>query len=398
MPALSQSSRDLRIAHFTAPFVAVLVGFGGSLAVVIAATQALQASPAETVSWITGLCIAMGVSATALSLWHRIPIVTAWSTPGAALIAATAGGAQAVTLPEGVGAFIVAALLILATATLAPLGRLIDKIPAGIAAAMLAGVLIKFVTPVFDSATMAPWFVLPLVGLFLLARRVNASLAVIAVLVAGTALASALGMMAPIDRSSPFGTLVLVYPAFNPTVLIGLGVPLYLVTMASQNLPGAAVLRTAGYTVPMASALGVTGGVSLLLAPFGVHTSNLAAITAALCTGPDVHPDPAQRWPAGVVYGLLYLALAVFAGFFVAGFKAMPPELIKAVAGLALLGPMMGALAAATADTTTRFPAIVTFAVTASGFVLGGIGSAFWGLVIGLVAWAVERFAATRSQ
>jgi benzoate membrane transport protein len=380
-----------RLALITAPFVAVLVGFGGSLAVVLAAIRALGASDAQSVSWITGLCLAMGVSATVLSLWHRMPIVTAWSTPGAALIAATAtAGAATVTLPQGVGAFILAALLILATATIAPLGRLIEKIPAGIASAMLAGVLIKFVTPVFDSAATAPWFVLPVLGLFLVVRLFNAALAVIAVLVAGTALAAAMGTLAPIVTKAPFGSLTLVSPVFDVPVLLGLGIPLYLVTMASQNLPGAAVLRAAGYTVPMASALSVTGLISLATAPFGAHTSNLAAITAALCTGPDVHPDPAKRWPAGVVYGLLYLVLAAFAGLFVAIFQAMPPALTKTVAGLALLGPLMGALSAAMGHERTRFAAILTFAVTASSFALGGIGSAFWGLVAGLTVWAGE--------
>ncbi len=390
MPAMPAAVRvpAFRLSVITAPFVAVMVGFFGALAVILAAAAAVAATTNQTVSWIAALCLAHGISAIVLSVWHRIPIVTAWSTPGAALIAATAG---TLALPQAAGAFLLAGALLTATAAIAPLGRAIEKIPAGIASAMLAGVLIKFVTPMFDTAAANAALIMPLFGLFIVARLFSPTLAVIAVLASGMALSAALGLTGPISTAQPFGALELIWPVFDPAVLIGLGIPLYLVTMASQNLPGAVVLRAAGYKVPMASALGVTGLLSVAIAPLGAHSINLAAITAALCTGPDVHPDAARRWPAGVVYGLLYFALAAFAGFFVALFHAMPVALITTIAGLALLGPLMGALAAAMADAGTRFPAILTFAVTASSLTLFGVGSAFWGLVAGLIAWGLEQ-------
>jgi benzoate membrane transport protein len=366
------------------------VGFGSTIALIIAAAQAVGASPAQTSSWVAGLCLATAASSALLSLRHRLPIVGAWSTPGAALIAATVG----LTIEAAAGAFLVAAALVVVTALFRPVGTLIERIPAPVAAAMLSGVIIRFVVAVFDSAQGAPLLVLPLVGLFLVVRLVNPAMAVLAVLAAGLAAAFGFGLAQPIGPGSLLSTLTLVTPAFEPAVMVGLGVPLFLVTMASQNLPGFAVLRASGYpTVPSRSILAVTGLASLATAPLGAHTSNLAAISAAICTGPDTHPDPAQRWRAGVAYGAIYVLIATFGGGLIAVITALPAELIKTVAGLGLMGALAGALGTAMADEGKRFPAILTLAVTASGLSLFGIGSAFWGLLAGLIAVGLDALA-----
>ncbi|MFN8720873.1 MAG: benzoate/H(+) symporter BenE family transporter [Rhodospirillales bacterium] len=383
----------MRPSVVTSAVVATLVGFAGTLAIVISAAKAVGAGPAETSSWVTGLCLAMAGSSVVLSWRHRIPAITAWSTPGAALIAATAG---TIAFDAAVGAFVLAALLVLATAAVRPLADLVARIPPSLASAMLAGILVQFAVAVFQMAGAEPAFVLPLVALFLVARVLLPSMAPIAVLAGGVALGAATGRIGDVGGALAVSDLMLVTPAFDPAVLIGLGVPLWLVTMASQNLPGFTVLRAAGYPVPARSILTVTGLASLLTAPFGAHTSNLAASSAAICTGPDTHPDPAKRWPAGVAYGLCYLLLAPFGASFAALFAALPGPLVATVAGTALMSPLAGALGGAMAEPKDRFAAVVTFAVTASGLGLLGIGAAFWGLVAGLATLGLERAAAAR--
>jgi benzoate membrane transport protein len=380
----------MRISVFSAALVAALVGIAGALAVVLAATDAVGATPAQQASWVTGLLLAMAITSPLLSLAHRIPIITAWSTPGAAVIAATAGS---VRFEAAVGAFLLAALLILLTALVRPLGRLIERIPMPIAAAMLAGVLLRFVVAMADGLNEAPLLVLPLIALFLLLRRLAPSLVMMAVIAAGIGLAQLMGLLDRLPSRLELTTVVLVTPELDPAVLIGLGVPLYIVTMASQNLPGAAVLRAAGYPVPMASILAATGLASAVTALIGAHTNNLAAITAAICIGPEAHPDRDRRWLTGLAYGVIYLVLAAFGASLVALFAAFPAPLLKAVAGLGLIGSLTGALATALGDERGRFPAVLTFAITASGLAAFGIGSAFWGLIGGLVALAFEAAA-----
>ena len=384
----------MRLSLFSNALVAVLVGFGGSVAIVLAGGQAVGATPAQSASWISALCLAMFVTSTTLSVLHRMPIVTAWSTPGAALIAATAiGGVPTYSIEVAVGAFLFAAALILLSAAVKPLATLIAKIPSALASAMLAGVLIGFSIAVFDQAAKDPLLVLPLVAVFLIVRMVSATWAVIAVLGAGIAWAAILGKIAPMTGGIELTSLELITPVFDPAALIGLGLPLFLVSMASQNLPGFAVLRAAGYEPPTRSALAVTGLASLLTAPFGAHTTTLAAITASLCTGPDTHPDPNKRWISGIFYGLGYLILAGVGVSVVAGFAALPTGVIVTVAGLALIGPLMGSMSAALAPDATRFPAVLTLTATASGLTLFGIGSAFWGLVLGLLALGLDSLA-----
>lgn len=369
--------------------VAAFVGFSAAVAVVLAAAQALGATPAQTISWVAGLAIAQALASLVLSWRHRMPIICAWSTPGAALIAATSG----VDMAAAVGAFVAAAVLMMLTAALRPLGALVERIPASIASAMLAGVIFRFVVAVFDEMRLQPAMVLTLLVVFLLARLWNPFLGVIAALAAGLALAFGTGA-----ATLPAGTVALtelswIQPRLDITVIVGLGLPLYLVTMAAQNLPGFAVLRASGYKPPTASCLFVTGLVSLLSAPTGAHMTNMAAISASICTGADTHPDPAQRWKAGLWYALFWLAIAATVGMLLALIVAMPKALIVAVAGLGLAGSLTGALGQAMHAERERFAAVVTFAIAASSLALFGVGSAFWSLVAGLAVLTLDKAA-----
>jgi benzoate membrane transport protein len=375
------------VSTAAAALVATVAGVGGTLPVVLAAAQAVGATPAEASSWVSGLGIATAATALFLSVRYRMPIITAWSTPGAALIASTSGVPG---LRAAVGAFVLSAVLILLTAAIRPLGRLIERIPPGIAAAMLAGILLRLVIAMIEQVPVAPLLVLPLIALFLVARGLVPTLASLVVLAAGAALAWSLGLVKPIP---PLGLTILALevPAWDLATLIGLGVPLYLVTMASQNLPGFAVLRASGYQPPTQPVLAATGLASLVTAFLGAHTSNLAAISAALCTGPDAHPDPARRWMTGPFYALWWGLIALFGSSLVGLFGALPPALLATVAGLALLGSMASAMGSALAADQDRLAAAGTLAVTASGITLIGVGSAFWGLVFGLLILGLDR-------
>ncbi|MBM6582364.1 benzoate/H(+) symporter BenE family transporter [Microvirga sp. BT689] len=376
----------MRLSIVTSAVVAALVGFGSTIAIIIAAAQAVGADPAQTSSWVAALCLAMAATSGYLSIRYRMPVITAWSTPGAALIAASAG----ISIHAAVGSFLLAGVLIVLAALIKPFGRSIERIPTSIAAAMLAGVLLQFVIGVFQSAQGAPGLVLPLVAIFLVVRLFNPALAVLAVLFVGLGIAFGGGMAQPLASNLSLSSLTFIEPAFEPAALIGLGLPLFLVTMASQNLPGFAVLKASGYQPPSRPILAVTGLASVVTALFGAHTSNLAAISAAICTGPDTHPDPAKRWMVGPFYSLSYVIFAAFSAALIGLIAALPPELIKTVAGLALMGAFAGSLGSALSEASKVFPAVVTLAVTASGLTLLGIGSAFWGLAAGLVTLGLD--------
>lgn len=367
-------------------FVAAIVGFGGTLALIIAAASAVGADRAQTTSWVAAVCLAMAVETAWLSWRYRMPIVTAWSTPGAALVAASVG----FSVEEAIGAFIVAAILLVATGLFGPLTRLISRIPVSIASGMLAGIVVTFVMAAARSVQADAALVLPLLAGFFVVRLFSPALSVLLVLVGGALLAWFTGRV-PELPALEISTLTWIAPSFSPASVIGLAIPLYLVTMASQNLSGLAVLRASGYRPPAGPLIAVTGGVSLLTAPFGAITTNLAAISAAICTGPDAHPDPDKRWLTGPFYALTYLVFALFGASLVALFAVLPPSLIVLVAGLGLLAPLANALSIAMTDPGDRIAATVAFAVTASGLTLGGIGAAFWGLVAGLIVLALDR-------
>lgn len=376
----------MRFSVLASASVAAIVGFGGTLALIIAAATALAATQAETASWVTALCLAVAASSAWLSIRYKMPIITAWSTPGLALIGASIG----FTMPEAIGAFIVTAIAIFFTGLIKPLSALVSKIPAAVASGMLAGVLLSFVLAAAKAAAIDPWLVLPLAAAFFVIRIFNPSLAVIVVLIAGVIFALMSGRVENLPQPE-LSTLVLIQPVFSLSAMISIALPLYLVTMASQNLPGFAVLRASGYEPPTGAALQVTGITSLLTAPLGASTSNLAAISAALCTNPDAHPDPKKRWLTGPVYAIIYIIFAVFGASLVAIFAVLPPVLIALVAGLALMAPFINAISLALASEKDRLAAIVTFIVTASGIAFLDVGSAFWALVAGLFVIATEK-------
>lgn len=379
----------MRLSVVVSSFVAAIVGFGSTLALVIAAAAAVGATTEQTASMVTAVCLAKAAEAAFLSWWTRTPVITAWTTPGAALLGASAG----FTMAEAVGAFIGAALLLTLTGLVRPLTRLVSMIPSSVASGMLAGIVVAFVMGAARAVGMDAVLVLPLLLAFFVLRLFNPALSVLAVLVGGGALALALGR---VGNLPPFelSTLVWTSPDFSLTAFVGLAVPLYLVTMASQNLAGIAVLRAAGYNPPTGLLIGTTGFVSLLSAPFNALTTNLAAISAAICTDPDAHPDAAKRWLTGPFYALWYVVFAIFGASLVALFDVLPQSLILLVAGIGLLAPLTNALGLAMADPAERIPAIVAFTVTASGLTIGGIGAAFWGLLAGLFVLVLDRIAA----
>lgn len=377
----------MRISLISAAVVAALVGYGSTIALVLAAALAVGADVGQTASWVLAISLAKAVGSAWLSVWNRVPVVLAWSTPGAALIAATSG----ITMPQAVGAFVLAGGLVALTAAVRPLGRLVAAIPDGIAAAMLAGVLLPFCLRGAGATESAPGLVLPMVAVFALVRLWNPAIAVLAALAAGVALAFGTGAALLPALAFPAPALVFVMPEWDLGVLIGLGLPLYLVTMASQNLPGFAVMRAAGYQPPVTRALAVTGGISTVSALFGAHTVNMAAITAAICMGDDVHPDRDQRWKVGVAYAGVWVLLGLSSPAILLLLGALPPQVMVALVALALLGPLMGALAGAYAVVETRFAATITLAVGGSGVVVFGVGAAFWGLVAGLLIYGLER-------
>jgi benzoate membrane transport protein len=379
----------MRASLISAALVAALVGYGSTIALVLSAAAALGASPEQTASWVMAVCLAKAAGAAILSTWHRVPVVLAWSTPGAALIAASSGYSMA----QGVAAFVFAGLLIAATGLIRPLGALVARIPDAIAAAMLAGVLLPFCLLGAGTVKAAPELVLPMIALFAFVRLRNPAMAVLAALAAGLALAFATGAasLPPLPALPPMPVLILPDPGWQ--VIIGLGLPLYLVTMASQNLPGFATMRAAGFEPPVASALTVTGGISAFAALFGAHTVNMAAITAAICMGDDVHPDRSQRWKVGLAYAVVWIILGLTGPVVIAILTALPPALMTALVALALLGPLMGALTGAFATPDQRFAATITLAVTGAGVAFAGIGAAFWGLLAGLAIWGLERAA-----
>jgi benzoate membrane transport protein len=383
--------KGVSVSALAAGLVAVLVGFTSSVVIVFQAAAAFGATPAQAASWIWALGLGMGLTSLGLSVWYRQPVLTAWSTPGAALLATAGVG---VPMAEGVGAFLVCALLITLAGATGWFARVMDRIPQALAAALLAGVLARFAFDAFaamqrEFALVFTMFLVFLV--FLLGRRLWPRYAVPAVLLAGVAVAAWQGQLHWGAVHWQLATPVFTMPVFTLQATIGIALPLFLVTMASQNLPGVAAQRAAGYDTPVSPVLTSTGLATLLLAPFGGYALNLAAITAAICMGREAHEDPARRWWASAAAGVFYIAVGLLGGAVVGLLAAFPRELVLAVAGLALLGTIASGLSAAMKDETQRDAALVTFVVSASGLTLWGVGAAFWGVVAGVLALAVQR-------
>ena len=388
----ARSAPERWLPPLVAGFVAVLVGFTSSVALVLAAAQNLGASSAQMASWIWALGLGMGLSSMGLSWWYRQPVLTAWSTPGAALIAGTSG----LSLAEATGAFVVCGLFIVLAGVTRAFERLMDRIPQAIASALLAGVLARFGLDAAGAVSTAPLLVLLMALAYVLGRRGWPRYAVPGVLLVGVAVAVAQGRLSAAALTAPglgaWALPVLTVPAWSWQAVIGLALPLFVVTMASQNLPGVAAQRAAGYRIPVSAPIATTGLLTVLLAPFGAYALNLAAITAAICMGRDAGEDPAQRWRAAFCAGGIYTVLGLAGAGVVQLLLAFPRELVLVVAGLALLGTIGNGLAAALSDERQRDAAVITFLVTLSGLSLLGIASAFWGMVAGGVAALVQQY------
>ena len=366
--------------------VTALVGFSSSFAVVLRGLSAVGASEAQAASGLMAAAIAMGLAGIVLSLGLRQPVSAAWSTPGAALMAAT--GPVAGGWPGAVGAFVLASALLILAALIKPFGRAVGRIPATLANAMLAGVLFGLCLAPVRAFSVAPAETAAVVVVWLVAARWRR---LYATPVAALAAAVIVALHAPaFEIASIAPAPVWVWPHVSLAAFVGLSLPLFIVTMASQNLPGIAVLKTYGYTPAPSTLIGVTGMFGAAAAPFGCHAINLSAITAALCASPDADPDPNRRWIASATCGVVYVGLGATAGA-ATRLAATAPILIEAVAGLALLGALGGSLVSALAEPQEREAAVVTFVVAASGASFYGVGGAFWGLLAGGLILGVNR-------
>ena len=383
----------MRLADFSsstvlAGFITVLVGFTSSAVIVFQAAAALGATPAQLASWMLALGVGMGVTCIGLSLRWRLPVVTAWSTPGAALLAVSGGGTS---MAEATGAFLVAAGLTALAGFSGLFERTLNRIPMAIATGMLAGVLLRFALQAFGALASPSGLVLAMLLAWLAGRRWLPRHAVLLAFGVGIALASAQGSLRLDSVHWTWASPQWVTPSLSMASLIGVALPLFIVTMASQNLPGVAAIRASGHATPISPVLGWIGVVNVLLAPFGAFALNLAAITAAICMGREAHEDPARRYTAAIAAGVFYFAVGLGGATVAALFAAFPAELVSGIAGIALLGTIGASLAQAMADERDRDAALITFGVTASGLSVAGIGSAFWGLAAGLLALGVAR-------
>lgn len=380
IPALSLST-------LLAGFIAVLVGYASSAAIIWQAAAAAGATPQQIAGWLTMLGIAMGISTLILTVWYRAPILTAWSTPGAALLATSLAGSN---INQAVGIFIFSSCLILICGASGLFARLMRIIPHSLAAAMLAGILLRFGLDTFISlqgnfvlsgSMLISWLVL---------KRFAPRYAVVAALLAGAAICLLKGEFTPDSTVVSIVLPTWTTPEFNWADLLGIGIPFFLVTMASQNAPGVATLQASGYKVPVSPLITVTGLIALILAPFGVFSVCIAAITAAICQSTEAHPDKQQRWLAAAAAGGFYLLAGLFGGSISGLLTALPMAFIQTLAGLALLSTLSGSLFQALNHAQERDAAIITFLVTASGISLLGIGAAFWGLVAGGISYCLS--------
>ena len=391
-----QFFKDLSLSAFVAGFVAVLVGFTSSVAIVFQAAQSFGATPAQITSWIWALGLGMGLCSLVPSLLLRKPVMVAWSTPGAAVLA-TAGAAGSFSMGEAVGAFMVCSLLVILVGATRALERVADRIPMEIASALLAGVLARFGIQAFAAAQTALPLVLLMVGTYLVARRMAARYAVVVTLVVGILWVLITGQMAwsmePVRLAMP----VFVAPQWSVSAIVSLAIPLFVVTMASQNLPGMAVIRASEYELPVSRLITMTGWASLVLAPFGAFALNFSAITAAICMGPEAHEDRLKRYTAAASCGAIYIVIGLFGALVTGLLTSFPNELVVAIAGIALLSTIGNGLASALRDERHREPALITFLVTLSGITLMNIGSAFWGVVAGSLALFVQQYKQSRS-
>ncbi|MBP9785754.1 MAG: benzoate/H(+) symporter BenE family transporter [Giesbergeria sp.] len=386
----SDSHPPLRVRDLTHPIVAglisVIVNYGGTFILVFQAAKVAGLSPELTASWVWSISIGVGVTGIILSWLTREPIITAWSTPATAfLVTALATTPYA----EAVGAYLISAAAFVVLGVSGWFERLIRLIPPGVAAGLLAGILLQFGIKAFGGMSIDPLLAGLLIVTYVVLKRFSARYAIVGILALGLAF---LLMQERVDLSGLTLSLaapVFTMPAFSLNALLSVALPLFLITLTGQYMPGMLVLRNDGFKTSANPIVTVTGLGSLLMAPFGSHAFNIAAITAAIATGREAHEDPSKRWIAGIAAGVCYILVGVFGVTLAAVFMAFPATFITTLAGLALLGTIGGSLATALADAKTREASLITFLAAAANITLLGIGGAFWGLVIGLVAYAV---------
>ncbi len=396
-----QFFKDLSWSTFTAGFVAVLVGFTSSIAIVFQAAQAFGATQEMLASWVWAISIGMGLTTAIPSLMIRKPVMVAWSTPGAAVLA-SAGLAGGFSMGQAVGAFMASAALIVLIGASGWFEALTKRIPLSIASALLAGVLARFGIAGFAAAQTALPLVLLMLLTYLLGRRFMPLYAVPLTLLFAILFVAGQGGFSNVVIPTGLTWPVYVAPEFTWSAMVSLALPLFVVTMASQNMPGVAAIKACGFGderanggdagLPVSRILTMTGVATLVFAPFGAFSLNLSAITAAMCMGPQSHPDKSRRYTAAVCCGLIYIALGLFGATIMAMLSAFPQALVVAIAGLALMATIGNGLASALHKESDREAAMVTFLITLSGVVIGGVGSAFWGLLAGSLALAVQHY------
>ena len=369
---------------WVAGFLSVLIAYAGPLLIFIQAAQVGRIADAELISWIWAISIGSGLSGLLLSAYLKLPIITAWSAPGTALLLTLF---PQISMPEVVGAYLSAALIIVVIGLTGGFGKILSFIPKGIAGGMMAGILLQFGMATFKSSTDMPAIVLVMFAVYLLGKRFLPRYAIVLVALSGFVMAMASGQVHMEAFKLELASPVWVSPEFNIATLLSLTLPLVLVSLTGQYLPGMAVLQLAGYPTPSRPVLAGTGLASMLVACFGGITIVLSSITAALCTGKDAHPDPDKRYVAGIANGVFYLLGGTFAGSIVYLFTALPASLIAALAGLALIGAIVANVRVMVSESGYIEPSVITFLTTASGMSLFGLGAAFWGVVFGLVAY-----------
>jgi benzoate membrane transport protein len=385
---------DFSFSTIVAGLIAVLVGFTSSAIIVFKAADAAGASSLEAGSWLGMLCIAMGALTIILSLKYKDPIMFAWSTPGAALLIASLHGEK---LSDIIGAFVFSALLIFLAGITGVFEKIIKRIPVGIASAMLAGILLHFAFDIFTSMKVNTALVLTMFVVYVFGKKFFPRVNIALVLLVGIIIASSQGLLHLQPLEISLLKPVFTTPTFNWQVLFNIGLPLFIVTMTSQNMTGLAVLRAYNYKPEISKLIAYSGFTNLLIAPFGGFTINLSALTAAICMGPEAHPDSKKRYTAAISSGIIYIIIGLFAGAVVGIFNTFPKELIMTVAGLALLSTITNGIASAVLHEEDREAAMMTFFVTASGLTLFSIGSAFWGIVAGIfVSLIFKKVPSTR--
>ncbi|CAM3251478.1 benzoate transporter BenE [Brevibacillus invocatus] len=379
---LRQLHNDFSLSAFIVGLIATMVSYAGPLLIVFQAAKVAGLSEALLSSWIWAISFGTGLTAIVLSIWFKAPIITAWSTPGVVLLVASW---SAYSFSDAIGAFLFAGLAITLLGISGLFTKIMKHVPQSITTAMLAGILLSFGVQVFVSMQDFPALAIAMLLTYLLAKRWTPRYAVVFSLLVGVAIAFGFGRMHLDHIQVKLAEPIFTMPTFSLDAIIGLGIPLFIVTMASQNAPGMSVLKADGYDTPASPLIATTGLASFLMAPFGSHGINLAAITAAICTGKEAHPDPDKRYIAGISSGLFYLVFGMFGATIASVFSAFPKELTAVIAGLALFASLISSLTSAMSEPSHRESALITFLVTISGMSIAGIGAAFWGLVAGVV-------------